>query len=250
MLKKLISEKFHWQNLNDLPNGKVGQPIYGRCWYRIIDEITLRFEWNLKAHFCHIYINFNKGDDAISTSFALPPVAFWFSVENTYLNKMFSKLFKDCYYGREFGIRIIEWIVFWNIFSSDWGWSSDIPKWKDGSINILDLLFGKQKYSTETISEKEIEVPMLEKNYKAKIKMFESTWKRPRWFAEKLLRAEIDMIEPIPEPGKGTCDYNCGDDATFGITVPAKTPEEAVGKLVESVLESRMKRMGSWKWNK
>lgn len=243
----MLREKFRWQNLNDSKDGSVGLPIYGRCWFKLNDETTLEIEWNLKTHFCHAYINFG-GENVITTSVGFPPIALWFSIENYKLLDSLNKRFNNFFDGRKLGLHFFDYYLNWQLFVKNHYWCSSTPKWRDGSINILDLLFGKVKYEEKVLSNKVVTIPLLEKNYKAKLKMFVSYWKRPRWFTKKLSRASIDMIEPIPIPGKGSCSYNCDDDKCYGITVPAKTPEQAVGKLVEDILKTRSKRGSNWEW--
>src|SRR5690606_25314615 len=75
-----------------------------------------------------------------------------------------------------------------------------------------------------------------------KASLYISTWKRPRWpFATRIRRVQIDMDkdEQIPVMGKGENSWDCGEDATYGITVAADTIEAGVAKLVESILRSR-----------
>ena len=82
---------------------------------------------------------------------------------------------------------------------------------------------------------------MPEGAYKATVEMFWGIWKRPRWVAKKILRANVEIPSGIPKNGKGENSWDCGEDATFGITMPAKNVENAIGKTVESCLRDRKK---------
>jgi hypothetical protein len=75
--------------------------------------------------------------------------------------------------------------------------------------------------------------------YEASVKLFESTWKRPRWFAHKISRAEVKVEGGVRHPGKGTTSYNCDDDFTYSLTTPATTVREALNKFRDSVLDMR-----------
>lgn len=58
---------------------------------------------------------------------------------------------------------------------------------------------------------------------------------------------KVDEGEQIPVPGKGTSEYNCGEDAVFGFTCPADSLADATFRLANSVLETR-KRYGGEGW--
>lgn len=90
---------------------------------------------------------------------------------------------------------------------------------------------------------------MPEHPYPATVRLFESTWKRPRWpFARRMVRAEIEVEGGIPHPGKGENSWDCDDDATYSLTCQARTAEDAVAKLVGSVLRDRRNYGGrSWR---
>jgi len=154
---------------------------------------------------------------------------------------------------REVSLRIFSGAIWWSVWR-DWrdGWSRDVPRWRDGNFNFVDFLLGDAKYSTRDIEAREIVVPMPEKSYAATAKLFESTWKRPRWPARKLLRVQIDVPEGIPMEGKGENSWDCGTDATFGITCPANSIAKGVGELVGSALHDRVRYGGwaDWTWTK
>jgi hypothetical protein len=252
IVKKIFPKgHFHWQNLNEKPGDELGLPIHGRCWLYFDDQWgnNLHFSWNLWSDFCHVQVTVREHEDDIMFSFAIPPVSLWLGLSNRRLNKFLNKHIKG-YDGRQTGIRVFDWSVWWDVWSNTMSWSNKTPKWRDGSFNIPDFFLGKWKYSEKELESREVEIPMPEKTYNGTVKMQMATWKRPRWFAKKIMRAHIDMKDPIPIPGKGSASYNCGDDATHSLTCPARNIPEAVGKLVGSTLETRMKRSNIWKWEK
>jgi len=251
-IKKIFPDgHFHWQNLNDRPGDKLGPPIHGRCWLFLSNQHgnELSFDWNLWTNFCHASLTVRQHDDDVQLAIAFPPVAFWFGIGHKEIREFLNKHIEG-YEGRQIGIRVFDWSVWWDVWSNTMSWSNKTPKWRDGSFNVLDFVLGERQYSERDIESRDVDVPMPEGNYKGTVKMREATWKRPRWFTYRLMRAHIDMEEPIPIPGKGSASYNCGDDATHGLTCPARTIPEAVGKLVGSTLGTRMKRSNTWRWNR
>ena len=136
-------------------------------------------------------------------------------------------------------------LLYWNIWKTDYGWHNKMPRWQDGSFNFADFFLGKNSYSTKVLEEKDIEVKMPEGTYNGIGKLVEARWKRPRWFENKIFRAELDIPEGIPIPGKGENSYDCGPDATYGMTCPADTIHHGVNELIKSCINTRLKRCGS-----
>ncbi len=139
------------------------------------------------------------------------------------------------------------WSVSLNLMSDTMGWKKGDWKWY---WTISDTLKGKYKVSKEVIEERDILVPMPEKSYEAHAILADWTWHYPRWFPKTVRRCEIKVPEGLPHAGKGENSWDCGDDATFGITTGrVRNIAEAVGNLVGSVLRDRV-RYGGWKdWN-
>lgn len=135
----------------------------------------------------------------------------------------------------------------WNLLKFDWGWSREMPKWMDGSFDPTKFLFGDSKYENKTLSTHNVMIPMPEGCYPAVVEMHYSTWKRPRlpWFSHKGTYGKVDVDIGIPHEGKGENSWDCGEDATYGISCDARTVEDAIGKMVAAVLNSRRKYNGS-----
>jgi len=198
----------------------------------------LDLEYNAPSHHSHIYLKQN--DEALTFSIASPIAALWVS---------FPPRFKNCYKDI-FYFSIHDNAFWWSFWNESHFWSSKTPKWKDGCFHLDDFFLGKTTYTTKNILERVVSIPMPEKAYRAVATLFESVWKRPRWFAEKLTRVEFEMQEPVPIPGKGENSYDCDDDAVFSMTLPAETIEEGIGKFVGDVLSTRMRRIGKHFWDR
>lgn len=155
---------------------------------------------------------------------------------------------------RRLSLTFHDGAMWWCIWRDDDSWSRDVPKWRDGNFNPMNTVFGRQKCSTETLEIRDVLVPMPEKAYPATAKLEEYTWKRPRWpFAKTMKRVTIDIPGGIPFAGKGENSWDCGDDATFGITTgECRTIPEGVGILVGSCLRTRVKNGGwsDWEWKR
>lgn len=140
----------------------------------------------------------------------------------------------------ELGFYFHDWALWLKIFSR-WGeWRRDDPWWRTThSIHPLDLIFGRMEYSVRAVVDvRAVEIPMPEGAYPGHVALKDEQWKRPRWpFARVIRRALVDVPAGVPHRSKW------GEDATYGLTTPAKSVEEGIGELVASVLRDR------WRWS-
>lgn len=122
-----------------------------------------------------------------------------------------------------------------------------------------NLILGRTKYSKEITKIGKTEIDMPEGRYKATYEYFTSYWKRPRNpFRNKMHRISIEIPVGIPHEGKGTTSYNCGMDATFGVTMLVDEREgihSVARRFAMSCLKTRQKygRLSSTdylKWKK
>lgn len=145
----------------------------------------------------------------------------------------------DRSWQRDTSVRIFDrklWLALLcqdNVWPHKKGWS-----W---TFDPVRFVFGRLDCTRETLSESVHRIPMPEANYEATVKMVRFRWKRRRlpWASQTVLKADVEIPDGIPHPGKGTMDYNCGPDATYGLCAPARDAEEAVGMVVASVLRDR-----------
>lgn len=231
---------YHMQKLSDSKYA-----YRGRAWIALIKKRpSISFEWNLWSSHCLSEVNFDPMDDRVSIGLSIPPVAMWFGV-NGLPAWFFRKLGMGNYEGREIRFAIHDWRIWISLWGNTHSWHSDDPWWKEIVIDPSKILFGKDTYERENIKVRDVVVPMPEKNYKATATLYRWTKSRTRLpFAVKTgLNVEIDMNEPIPHPGKGTAEYNCGEDASHSLSSPVKNIsngiEDGIGKVVSSVLWKR-----------
>lgn len=263
--------RWHWQNLEEDSSGnKTGSGLMnGRAWFRAGDDEgdglpCLSVEWCLlrKSSTTGLTLDVNPYDDHhVGLSARVRNVfALHLGLEVPYRGKLRGLLQRLVaggdmgngeYNGRTLSIDIIEGSIHWRLWVDDSGWTNNRPRWRDGSVNLVDLALGKEEViPLSTYVTHEVLVPMVERAYKGKCTIQHYARKRPRWFARFSTTATIDMAkgEQIPIPGKGENSYDCGDDATYAMSVPATTVHEAVSRLVASVLRTRSQRGGlSWR---
>lgn len=227
-------------------------PLHGRAWLHFGDRTVLHVEWNALSRSCGVrFAAERSSDEAFSGHVALPPLAFYWGVDlgRRIAQRLLegpSDMGAHCY-GREIRIAVHDWALWWSLWTDVGGWSSKRPRWRDGSLHFLDVLFGKAVHSSRALEAEEILVPMPEGTYAGTCRLTEDTWKRPRWFARRLKRAHVEMADPVPVPGKGENSWDCGDDALFGSTFPAASVAEAIAGVVRSALETR-RRYGGRGW--
>jgi len=143
---------------------------------------------------------------------------------------------------KEVSVSIHKDCIRWNLWTPTMAWSSETPKRRNRSFYFIDFILGRYKYSVVEIESRDVLVPMMERSYKGKATLEVASWKRPRWpFTKRANRVEINMDdgEQIPVMGKGENSWDCGEDAIYGTSTHAKTIEQGVGSLVESVLSKR-----------
>lgn len=215
-----------------------------RSFLYLTERIVFKQEIAWARSFCHVSFGFD-GEDGWGVSLALPGLAVWWRLAG-----VFPRINKE----REVKVSVHGNAVWWTVWR-DWrdGWSRRIPRWREGSFHFDDFLLGPSKCSQRVVEERAITVPMPERSYPATAKLVEYTWKRPRWFVRRMMRVQIDLPEGIPHEGKGENSWDCGTDATYGITTgECRTIAAGVGVLVGSVLEQRIKHGGwrDWKWER
>jgi hypothetical protein len=158
----------------------------------------------------------------------------------------------DPFDGRRTGVSIHDgslWFVLWN---SDGGWSNtDQKNWPwDGNgwswtFHVVDRLLGPQKYSGELdpSEPEQVLVSMPEGHYVAFFKQYRCQWSRRWWKGPLYWRAEISVPSGIPFPGKGENSHDCGEDATYGVTLAVSrdwiNPHQAALNLALEMIRRR-----------
>lgn len=145
--------------------------------------------------------------------------------------------------------------LWWNVWNNPNEWSSDVPKWRHGSIDFADWLLGAEKYICSNLESEGFTLHLPEKDYQVIVTEQFSTWTRPRFFGMRLpfrpflkTRRSFDVDankDPVPIPGKGENSWDCGDDAVYSQGMRAETAHEAASRFVDSIMKTRKDR--GWK---
>ncbi len=247
---------FFFQNLSERAQRVIGLPLHARAswWPTDYDQIAVRAEWSLLSKRFSIGLDVEPhGDDHVTVHYVVPPVALYLSARHPLLGRLANALVSqpsdmgDRYSGRSLNVSIHDWAFWWRLWIDDGGWTKGRPKWKHGDVQILDALLGSATYSERLLERREIEIHMPEGSYKGVCELQEDCWERPRWLPKFLVRAHIDMTDPVPIPGKGENSWDCGENAIHGSTFPARSVADAIGKLTGDVLATR-ERYGGHDW--
>lgn len=211
----------HWQNLNE-KHGKTGFPWHGRAWFG-----PFHVEWCFPARFAHL--SAGRSDERVNFGIACLLFAVWFGWDR----------FKRCE-RREFRVAFEDGAARFSLWHNPHDWNSRDPWWMQTySFHFADFFMGRQKHTKETIETRDVLIPMPEGSYPATVEFVRAKWKRPRWFALVKTCADVKMDRGIPFEGKGENSWDCGEDAMNSMWTPAASIEDAIGKVVASVMKDR-----------
>lgn len=151
---------------------------------------------------------------------------------------------------RQIGVRFFDGALWLDLWRNDDNWRSNDWRTRPIVIRPVDILFGRMKHSDQKLSDHEATVSLPDGQYPVKIEMTLVKLKRPRWpFATHFKRARIELLKPIPIPGKGENSWDIDDDAIMSMTCNVETVEQAIAKVVESALRDRRRYGGSLEWS-
>jgi len=230
----------------------------GRWWSLCLsrkDATLIHLRISTKKSFCHAYIEFDRlNEEPITVTVAVPGVALWLGISPPW--EHLTRWLRTIGRNIETGIHIHlpnkdddELIVHWRVHSTSNSWDSRTPRWRDGRWNVTDTLFGEATYKQNPLREETVEIPLPERTYRWKVKLYDHVTSRKRWLFPKIVTVanfECEEGEQIPIPGKGESDYDLDDDAIFGMSCHSNTVPEAITKLVKSVCDTRNRR--GWDW--
>ena len=240
--------RFHKQNLDD---GLIKKYLtYGRCWIGPYEK-SIDIEWMAPAwRSCRFDFGINTGDSNDKISFTLALCLFYFHISLPFYQ--FKVGHWNKYKGvpifihedRRFSLYFHDWGIWLTVWAEAMGeWNKNLPWYKQTyCFHILDLLFGKRKFSEVILEQGECLVPMPEGCYSATFKKSICKWKRTRSLLN-LTRIGwwFDIERGIPFEGKGENSWDCGEDALFGTGSSKETLSEAIGDIVGCALRNREK---------
>lgn len=232
-----------WQNLK---GDDAAAWLQGRAWLWPSEGKVLGIAWNIPTRFFHAEVELGGDytEHDLNVSFACRAFAVWFHTEG-----LLPRWKGAGHNGRIIGLSIHDTAVWVSLWEDPWEWRSSDPWWYSFSIHPLDILLGKQQYSLLALGEHRTTVRLPEGDYPARVEVFVSVWKRPRWqwWPKVVVRCQVQPDTPIPIPGKGENSWDQDDDALHEMTCAANDVEEAARRVAASVLESR-ERYGGKGW--
>ena len=193
-------------------------------------------------------------EDPVSMSLHFWPMSLYASFE-TRRTKAFAKRFTGWRTGEDRELSVTfggsdRTVLRWSLWMSDSEWRGDDPKWRRGWLSLVEVVLGKRQFRWEPKSTTDVLVPMPERSYPATVELRDhvSWYKRLPFFETRMGHANIEIPGGIGHPGKGENAWDCGDDATYAMGCPADTVEDAVGKVVASVLRDRKRYGGTYEF--
>lgn len=146
---------------------------------------------------------------------------------------------------REMSLRAHDGGIWWTLWRNDSRW--DGKDWRDNNWQWKDWLLGPCTLDEEVLDMEHTLVEMPEGHYPCTVTLLKQVWSRPRWpFKETVYGGNLIYTckNPPPFPGKGENSYDCGDDATYEMSGPARTVEEMIDKVRQDALKLRVNRGG------
>lgn len=200
-------------------------------------EVDVRVEWDLRSRTLRAAAQ--ADDEGVLLSVGLPPVALYVGVEGSAMYRLMRQ------HGRGLMDRAVEaYVAFdcesidgpfahWNLGTSTKGWSRETPRWRNGGFFLWSALFGATKHTKRVVETRPVTFHMPEGDVEAVAELFESTWTMPRWPGvwHRMHRVEVDVPKGLDDGHR--------KGPTFGVTQPARSIGEAVGKMLGDVLRNR-----------
>lgn len=263
--RSAFGERFYWsvQNMNKgWDSGKGAQgPLWkhgrARLWMRLTkaqradraSSWSFGISWSFGVRACRAsFMLGDWGDDTdIGLSFAVPGISLHFDVEGVLPSKWRPKE------GRDLGFFVGDGCIFVKLWASLDGHDQRKPFSHPDSakrqpvLHVADWVLGRTKHTSQDLRLERAVIGLPEGEYPVDVTFTQHTWKRPRWRARTIVRANLQVRADsgIPIPGKGENDYDQEEDALYSLTTPAETLEQAMERLIASVARDRERYGGS-----
>lgn len=227
--------EFRWNN-----ESKGRMPWHGRAWLRVL-QWWFNFEWVLLSFRCALGAEFDRHDEGVTLTFAVPGLSLYLRFSPPWESKVRKLLPED---PRECRVAVHSWTIWVNLWSKVNESCSADPWWVRGvSFDLADFFLGRIRYSKEEIKPPPVRIVIdLDGfHYHGTASFYRSTWKRPRWFATVIESVYIDMDQGhgLPYSGKGENSWDCGDDALYSWGHEGLSTAEAIGHGITTVLKRR-----------
>lgn len=126
------------------------------------------------------------------------------------------------------------WMLVVQLWQNEMEWKRGGWQW---TFILNELLLGRRKCEKGVIEERAVTIPMPEAEYPATAKLCWQRWTQPRapWWKREEIYVDFEIPGGIPHPGKGTTEYNCGDDALIGGGFKGETIKEGIQEVINQV---------------
>src|SRR5690242_2044767 len=212
----------HWQNLHEREDGSKHGLIltHGRAWLHLADRLSIRWEW--KIPYVYPHLSFSKDHDESELKVSISPIVcgFWVTLEAWRWRRWLFTGRGE----RELDLSWSDGRLHWSLWMPAWESHSTDPKWRRGYFDPMDTLFGRMKYETADVSTTPGEIVLPEATYPVLVRIFDSTWMRPRWprwpLTRFIRRAEVEVLSEngIPEPPKGESAWDLDERSSYSMT--------------------------------
>lgn len=230
---------WHAQNLNERERGPDGSILrHGRAWLHW-GEACWQVGWDWFTPFRRAGITLDTGgsESDYSLHVGLFFGGFYFKVQGL---RDFGAMQRN--WERTTGISLYHdrLTLEWNCDDSSWSSTTGPAHGWQKSWALLDLLLGITRYTKGAAHHSTTVLSMPEGDYPCTVEMRTDSWSRPRWpFTKRITRATVEVEQGVPVPGKGENSWDCGDDAIYSLTAPAKNVRGALRAFQESAMQSR-----------
>ena len=243
--------RWHWQSLMKEP--EFSFPWHGRGWLNF-ERKSLAVEWYALSNRWSASISLDGDEGSATAGLCVGLFSLYLTVGG--IRKLLTRILPSrelkFYPGvfvledREVSLRFFGGGPWWSFWTDPMGDSTPATRarwWREGHLNLPDLILGRAAHAELKGPPVDAVVPMPEGRYAAVLVPTSSTWTRPRWPWRPIKRSwtgfHVDIPGGIPTEV---------DDGIWGLSVTGATIEEALANVRERILDSRRRDSGSRNW--
>jgi hypothetical protein len=188
------------------------------------------------------------GEHALSGHIRLNPLGALYLHADHHGTWLQRRLVATGYDDREIGLSIDHTYLSWKLWARQGHWSSDDPKWMQGSINInpLDRILGEARYSYEDVGERVDAIVRMPHgdDHTVQLQLRRQTHGRNRGRKRLGWTVSWESEPGIPvrwdDGWKGGNIYASGVDVTDGSVQAGSWPFEAAAKIASAMMRDRV----------
>jgi len=220
-----------------------------RHWLNITEKTTFYQEWYILPWKFGIEAGIANYECAISISLRLVLFSIHVSINNAEWERWLMEKTKreDETYGsgRIIGMQMFNYTLWIDLWRDPMEWRSEDPWWWHFNIDFREILFGKSKSHFNVINQGDSVIIMPEGAYPCTYKVKTYFHERPRWFIRTHTIIDVNIPLGIPIEGKGENSWDCGMDATYGMSMPFSKYDgicQSMDNIALDMLKRRQRR--------